>query len=135
MSKLTTQIIGYLAKDAETKEAGNMLAISFSVPHSEKYTKDGQTVENTTWVRCTLWRAKDKAGIVAYLKKGQLVCCEGTPSARGYMKADKAEASLELRVSDLTLLGGKPQANNSDYPKESGLPTQSDPVTIDDLPF
>lgn len=100
--------IGNLGKDAEirTLESGAS-AISFTVAVTEKWkNRNGEAMENTTWVACTIWKAAGVSTAIAqYLKKGTRVHVDGKPSARAYVKGDgTAAASLEVRVDDLTLL-------------------------------
>jgi single-strand DNA-binding protein len=131
-------VSGRLGRDAEVRDAAGQKVISFSVAHSEKYRdKAGGQQEKTTWINCTWWKEAGKTAIAEYLKAGTQVLVEGTPSARAYedKKTGKPAGSLELRVIHLDLMGGKSDKTHSDYPKESGLPTESDLMTHDDLPF
>jgi single-strand DNA-binding protein len=105
------QIIGHLGQNANVKttESGST-AISFSVAVTESYKdKQGQKVENTTWVNCTIWRQKDQSTKIAeYLTKGTKVLVEGKLTARAYSdKQGEAKASLELKVDNVQLLGAK----------------------------
>jgi single-strand DNA-binding protein len=102
---------GNLGNDAEVKNVNGTNAISFSVAHTEKYRgRDGQTVENTTWMRCTLWRKPEASSIAQYLKKGTKVLIEGKPEARAYVtSAGQAAASLEVRVDNVELMSGNTQ--------------------------
>ena len=71
----------------------------------------------TTWARRQLWGKRGES-VAPYLKKGQLVGVCGEASLREYDKKDGSKgASLEVRVSDLTLLG-----------KRDGDPQQSAPA-------
>jgi single-strand DNA-binding protein len=104
-------ITGNIGKDAEVKtmDSGDKV-LSFSVCHTDKYTKDGNTVETTTWVNCSKWFKKDASTKIAdYLKKGQKVLVEGLPSARGYSQNNESKASLECRVIIIELLGSATQ--------------------------
>ena len=108
--KLKLEIIGNLGSDAIIRDVNNSKAISFSVAHSEKYKNaQGVEVENTTWVKCTIWKKTGKSTeIVKYLKKGTLVAIEGSPSVRVY-KNQQGEivASMECRVNFIKLLSTK----------------------------
>lgn len=118
-------IAGPLGADAEVRNIdGGRAAISFSVAHSEKW-KDaqGQQKERTTWVRCTVWRKSDQTGVSEYLKKGTKVVVEGTPSARAWANANgEPQASLELNVSNLELMGGS-------QPRTQAAPEQNRPIS------
>lgn len=142
MIRLT--ITGNLGRDAEvrTLQSGDT-AISFTVCHTEKYKgKDGNTHETAHWVTCTKWlKAGSNTAIANYLKKGQKVLVEGTPSARGYMLDGSTEvkSSLECRVTNIELLGSAPAsgATNQAPAAQATNMTATDwskPVD-DDLPF
>ena len=61
----------------------------------------------TTWVKCSYW-GKGGEGAHPYLKKGQQVAVTGEATLRTYDKDDGTKGfSMELRVNDLTLIGGK----------------------------
>ena len=144
--KLKLEIIGNLGSDAIIRDVNNSKAISFSVAHSEKYKNaQGIEVENTTWVKCTIWKKLGKSTEIAkYLKKGTLVAIEGYPSVRVY-KNQQGEivASMECRVNFIKLLSTKevptfnhPENNNLDTPK--GIENEKDSFldkTYDKAPF
>lgn len=104
------QLQGNLGGDAEVRDIGNdRSVISFSVAVTERWkAANGEKQEKTTWVRCSLWRKTGNTSVAQYLKKGQGVIVEGTPSARAYMLDGHAEpkASLEVTVQDLHFVGG-----------------------------
>lgn len=146
---LQITVIGHLGRDAEVREVNGQKAISFSVAHSHYYyDANGQRVEKTSWVRCTLWREKD--GISQYLKKGTLVMAQGMPKVHVYVHAESRQpvGQLEMRVTDLQLLGGKkedstaagvgaPVAQQSPTPSypAGGTSNQAPQDTNEDLPF
>jgi single-strand DNA-binding protein len=110
MSVLKLTIIGNLGRDAEIRDISpDTKVISFSVAHSERYrTRTGVEQERTTWVRCSSFVDANKTGVAQYLKKGILVYVEGTPSVSTYLntQTNTTQATLELRVLSLRLLGG-----------------------------
>lgn len=105
---LKTTVIGNLGSDAVIRHHNGKTAISFSVAHNEKYKdKEGLQHEKTTWLNCTLWRDKETS-LVQYLKQGQLVFLEGTPSISVYRnKNGESVPDFSLNVQNLQLLGGK----------------------------
>ena len=119
---LKMQVIGNLGRDASIKEVNGKKVINFSVAHTEKYkNSQGVVTEKTTWVECSMW---EKGNVAPYLKQGQLVHIEGTPSVNAYeTKEGKPAASLRLSVSafGLQLLGSK---------KEDGKPTPPPTATV-----
>lgn len=115
------QFIGNLGQNAETRQTqSGASAIGFSVAVTESYQdKQGQKVENTTWVSCTIWKQPGASVKIAdYLLKGQKVLIEGKPSVRTYQAANgETKAVLEVRVDNVELLGGRtegaPAAQNT----------------------
>lgn len=93
---------GNLGADAEQRVTpSGELVVSFSVGVKAGF-GDRAT---TTWARCQMWGKRGES-VAPYLKKGQLVGVCGEASLREYEKKDGSKgASLEVRVSDLTLLG------------------------------
>jgi single-strand DNA-binding protein len=121
-----THLIGHIGQDAVARDVAGakQTAIGFSVAYSERYT-DAQGIkhERTTWVECTLWRDKDKLGIVPYLVKGQLVHVEGRVEAASYLHKETGELTqkLRLRVKEVTLLG----ASNANQQKQAQAQAQA----------
>ena len=90
----------------------------------QRYTQSGDSVvsfsvavksgfgdkASTTWVRCTIFGKRGES-VLPYLNKGQLVGVSGEFSAREWDdKQGQKRTSIEVRVNDLTLLGGKQDA-------------------------
>ena len=104
---LNATAIGNLGKDAVLRHVNGKSVVSFSIAHNERYVdQDGVINERTTWIDCSFWR-NDDAKVSNFLKKGQLVYVEGTPSAAGYRPKDSNEirGALRLKVRKLDLLG------------------------------
>ena len=96
-------IIGHVGGDAETKAAGGTPLVTWSVGVSA-FKRDGET----QWFRCAWWG--DRAvKVAAYIRKGDCIDVTGEVSARAWLPpgSDEPRVSLEIRVSDVTLLGGK----------------------------
>ena len=132
---------GTLGGDAEVKtlDNGNSV-ISFSVAISEKWTdKSGEKKEKTHWVKCNKWVSSGGSTKISdYLKKGQQVIIEGVPSASAFKdKEGNAKGSLEVKINDLTLVGGKKSESSSSEPSyQHTAPQEPAPSdTTDDLPF
>ena len=96
---------GNLGRDAESRYLPNGdPVVNFSVAVKSGYGDK----EKTTWAKCAMWGKRGEA-VAPYLNKGQLVGVSGEITLREYTDKDGAvRASLEVRVNDLTLLGGKP---------------------------
>jgi single-strand DNA-binding protein len=121
---------GKLPRDAEVRElASGQTVTQFTVPvdcgFGEKKT--------TAWVNCSWWSARG-AKVAPYLTKGQLVAVTGEFQLREYDAKDGTKKSApECRVSEVSLLGGKPDAQAA--PKAT--PTAAPVVGFDDsdVPF
>lgn len=93
---------GNLGGDCETRHLPNGDPIvSFTVAVKAGY-GDKAT---TTWARCSMFGKRGES-VAPYLLKGQLVGISGELSAREWTnKEGLKQTSIEVRVSDLTLLG------------------------------
>ncbi len=95
--------------------------------------------ESTTWVRCALW-GKRGEGLAQYLTKGTPVCVVGEMSVREYTSQGATKFSLEVRVHDVALQGGKrndaPRSANP-HAKQPGWPSENSTGGYegDEIPF
>lgn len=136
---LKTQLIGRLGADAEVKSLQNgskVMELRIAVDMSYR-NKDGEKVDRTVWVKATQWNVKDNSTIQNYLKKGGQIYVEGEPSANAYTNKDGAVvANLELKITNIQLLGGKVETNNTTAPTPVASPTNLPSAEEDDsLPF
>ena len=105
-------LTGALGNDCEVREVGNKKAINFNVAvHQDYKNAEGNKVEKTEWVKAVLWRSDGQSTKISdYLKKGQKVYIEGTPSSEGYeSKEGGIKSSLTVNVKELELIGAKPE--------------------------
>lgn len=95
-------IAGQLGKDAETRYLPNGDPVaSFSVADSQGKEKP------TIWWSCQLF-GKRAESLAPYLVKGQSVTVTGNVTEREYTdKSGNQRKSMDVRVSDLALQGGK----------------------------
>ena len=98
-------IAGQLGKDAETRYLPNGDPVaSFSVADSQGKEKP------TIWWSCQLF-GKRAESLAPYLVKGQAVTVTGNVTEREYTdKNGNQRKSMDVRVSDLALQGGKREA-------------------------
>lgn len=111
------EIIGHLGKDPESRFLDNGTQVtSFSVATSEKWTKDGEKHEKTTWFRVSAW---GKLADITnnFLKKGSLVFVSGQLTSdkdgnpRVWNTTDgTARASFELKANEVKFLSSKAEA-------------------------
>ena len=134
-------IVGNLGNDPEIRYSANGNAIaSISVATSDRW-KDkntGEQQERTEWHRVKLFgRLAELAG--EYLKKGSQVYIEGRIQTSKYQDKDGNDRwSTEIVARDMTFLGGRPGAGDS-----QGAPSASSPQRDsapsgdfdDDIPF
>jgi single-strand DNA-binding protein len=128
---------GNLGRDAESRfTASGDLVVSFSVAVKSGFGDKALT----SWVNCNLWGKRGEA-LASYLKKGTLVGITGEASLREWTDKDQQKrVSLDVRVNDLTLLGGKPGGESGDRtakPRADRPVRDADPDPFDesDLPF
>jgi single-strand DNA-binding protein len=119
---------GGLGRDCETRFTAKGDAVtSFSVALSSGY---GDS-KLTTWMNCTIFGKRGES-LAPYLLKGAQVAISGEFAARPYTnKAGEEKLSLDVRVNDVTLMGGK-QGN------QSAPATNTAPAEFDDsetIPF
>lgn len=132
---------GRLGQDAKLSYTANQDAIcNFSLSLTAGY-GDKAT---TTWLNCNLWGKRAEI-LAPMLLKGTQIGITGEISTRQYKAKDGTEkSSLECRVGDVTLLGGKTEVKIENKPAQSADPMDdvdsdkvADPMDdVDsDLPF
>lgn len=106
MNSLT--ISGQLGKDAELRTLGDGTPVcGFSVADSQG--KDKPTI----WWNCSIF-GKRAESLKQYLVKGQSVTVVGNVSEREWTdKEGLKRKSMDIRVNDVALQGGKPQASQA----------------------
>lgn len=105
---------GNLGKDAELRATKNGdLLLQFSVAMNSGY---GER-KATTWVRCTLF-GKRAESLKPYLTKGQQVVVSGEAALHEWTTEDGiTKSSLECKVNEVTLIGGKPEHREEPAPQ------------------
>lgn len=120
---------GNLGRDAEQRVTkGGTEIVQFSVAVRAGYGDN----EKTTWVRCSMFGKRGQA-VAPYLNKGQQVVVSGEAHLHSWENKDGEEKhSMELRVNDVTLVGGKPEKKAEPKPAPAA-PAQDN--FEDDIPF
>jgi single-strand DNA-binding protein len=121
---------GNAGRDAETRftPAGDAIT-SFSVALSSGYGDK----KVTTWLNCSLFGKRGET-LAQYITKGTLLGVVGEFQARPYTTKEGAEKiSLEVRVSDVTLLGKKDGDSVPTQPKTAPANKQNDGTGFDDM--
>ena len=124
---------GRLGKDSEMRYLPNGDAVlNFTTAVDFGYGEK----KGTIWANCSMF-GKRAESVAPYLKKGQQVAISGELSARKWKNSDDIEqTSHEVRVGELTLVGGKSEA----APVATARPPAKAPSAKlddynDDIPF
>jgi len=123
-------VAGSLGKDAEVKYLANGDAIcNFSVADSQGRDKP------TIWWNCGLY-GKRAESLSQYLTKGQAVTVTGSVSEREWTdKEGNKRKSMDVRVSDVALQGGRKDAEPREERRQAPAPAPVDDMDDSDLPF
>jgi single-strand DNA-binding protein len=125
----TVILVGNLGRDPEMRYTPAGQAVTnFSIAVNDNYTKDGERVERTIWVRVSAW-GKQAENCNLYLKKGSKVLVEGrlvadaaTGGPRVYEKNDGTPgASFEVSAQTVRFLSSRGEAGE-EAPGEDPIP-------------
>ena len=124
-----------LYKDAEQRfTSGGDSIVSFKGAVDAGF---GQN-KTTSWIKFTMW-GKRGDSVLPYLKDKTQICVSGELANREYTdKEGQKRYSLEVRVNELTLLGGKPEGQQQAAPQRQAprQTQQSSEFDMDDsIPF
>jgi single-strand DNA-binding protein len=130
-------IVGNLGKDPDVRYAtnGNCITnITVATTESWKDKDSGEKKEATEWHKVAFFgKLADIAG--KYLKKGSQVYLEGALKTRKWTDKDGQERyTTEVIASEMKMLGGKPQANESQPQSKPSSSSSFDDIESD-LPF
>ncbi|MCW8084213.1 single-stranded DNA-binding protein [Sabulicella glaciei] len=129
-------ILGRLGKDPEVRNFQNGgKVVNLRVATSERYKdREGNQQERTEWHSVAIFN--EKLGEIAerFLKKGSEVYLEGQLETRkwqGQDGQDKYTTEIVLRQfrGELTLVGGRGNADDSREEEEAPAPVESSPVS------
>ena len=133
-------LVGNLTRNAELKYTNSGMAIStFSIAVNQRRKKDEQWVDEAHFFDIEYF-GKAAEAVNQYLVKGKQVGVEGSLRQDRWEKDGQARSKVKITVSNLMLLGGRPQAPAaSSGPEPAGGPDAgSAPPTDtfeDDIPF
>ena len=144
------QLIGRLGADPEIKQmvnGKNVARLSVATSQNWKDKSTGERKEKTEWHRVVIFNEGLVNIVQQYLKKGANVYLEGQLSTRKWKdeKSGQDKYSTEIVLqgynSSLTMLGGKPQSNNSNQTSETKSSLPNDEMSQigsdldDEIPF
>lgn len=93
--------------------------------------------KTTSWIKFNLWGKRGES-LVQHLKDKTQVCVSGELANRKWTDKDGQDKfSLEVRVNDITLVGGKPEGGNQgNQPRQqqgNSKPQSKSSQSFDDL--
>ena len=134
-------LIGRVGKEPEIKdlESGTKVA-KFSLAVSEKYTKNGEKVENTEWFNIAIF---GKVAEVAekYVHKGDQLFVSGKITSREYDDKEGIKRRVyEVNADKMEMLGGvkkdqQTEPNDGPLSSNRSAPKPATEMPEDDLPF
>lgn len=121
-------VIGRIGKDAVLRNTQNGDAVlGFSLAFDSGFGEKKQTI----WLDCSMWGKRGEK-IAEYLTKGKQIGVSGELGTREH----EGRTYLTLRVSDVTLCGGKDEERAPRQQAPARAPVaQSDDFREDDIPF
>lgn len=124
-------IAGNVGKDAEIRRTGDGKPVaSFSVAVEDRQARE----KSTLWFDCSLWGQRGEK-LAQYITRGSRVAVTGALSTREY----QGKTYLQVRVDDVTLLGGKGDGSAQAYSDASmggEYRPENNPANLDDeIPF
>lgn len=127
--------IGNLGNTPESKTLPSGTAVcNFSIAVSDDYTKDGQKVEATEWVRVVAF-GKLAEICAQYMKKGSKVFVSGRFKTRSWEKDGAKHYSTEINANDVQFLDSKQETGGSQQRQESKPSQQAPDDFNDDIPW
>jgi single-strand DNA-binding protein len=118
--------MGNLTRDVELRHAGESPVTDVGIAVNEKQKKNGEWIEEVTFVDVTLWGRL--AEIAAeYCQKGSPVLIEGRLKLDSWEKDGKKNYKLKVVGEQFRMLGGKGDQTNQERPERSSEYNQAPP--------
>lgn len=129
-------LLGRLGKDPETRYTqGGDAVTSFSLATDEKWKRDGQAQQKTSWHQITCF--KRTAEIAAeYLRKGSQVLIDGKIDYQQWEQDGVKKYRTVIIANSIQMVGSKAEPNSSspEYVERGAPPLPADDFE-DDIPF
>ena len=118
---------GRLGRDAEVRHTQSGQSVTGFAIAVDEYAGKGE--RRTLWVDCSMWGERGEK-LAQHLTKGSAVAVSGQVGIQTFDGRNGPQSKLTLRVSDVTLLGGKqewraPARDSFETPTGAGARTQS----------
>jgi len=106
--KNKVNLIGYVGKDPEVKQAGSSTVAKFTLATSEKFKdKEGNKQEKTQWHNLECW-GKLAETVGKFVKKGSKIDVEGKIEYDEYTNKEGVKVkTTKITVRDIVFLDGK----------------------------
>ncbi len=133
----TVQLIGNVGKKPEIRTSTNGKKYALvSLATTEKYTnKAGEKIADTTWHNLLFWENQAELA-EKYIDKGSFIGIQGKLVTRQLADKDGTmRSNYEIRVLEISLLGGKNNANGESSQPTTASTSSTTTVAVDDLPF
>lgn len=130
-------LTGRIGRDPEVRytAGGTAVANTRLAVSRRRKGKDGERADDTTWVSLIFW---DKLAEIAsqYATKGAQIAVRGELQVRAWEdKEGQKRESTEVRVHDLTLLGGGKERSEEPRYRPNGDKSRVEPDFDDEIPF
>ena len=140
-------LMGNLTRDVELKYLQSGMAVTdIGLAVNDRFKKDGEWVEETTFVDVTLWgRTAEVAG--EYLSKGSSVLIEGRLKLHQWEQDGQKRSKLRVTAERMQMLGGRggsggggaggsaSHGDSSPADRHSDSPAMAESTPADDIPF
>ena len=141
MSVNKVLLLGRIGQEPELKTTPTGQSVcNFSLATSERWSKDGQKQERTTWHSIVVW-GKNAENCAKFLSKGSEVFVEGKIQVRDYEKDGVKRYVTEIVADGVNFISGNSDKNSAlkqaHDANDSGthqVSTNAD-FSSDDLPF
>lgn len=130
-------LMGHVTRDLEIRYTPSGIAVAtMGLAVNEKRTKDGETIEEVTFVDCTLW-GKTAENCAEYLSKGSPVMVEGKLKYSTWedKQSGAKRSKIDVTAISVQFLGGKGAGGKS---QQEQPPADDDGIgnlPDDDVPF
>lgn len=123
---------GRLTKDPDIKSLSSGTSVAtFSLATHNDYKKDGEVVEQVSYIRCEVW-GKQAQTAFEYMRKGALITVQGELKQKTWKDADNNNREqVVLVVNQFRLPPKNSGARSENEPNGNRAPEYPD----DDLPF